>query len=117
MRTVFTRAVKTIDVATPLRLVVSLFDFAFYRMRSRAWAGEEEVALPGAEAHHLYGEAAGVAGYLAWQRGTADEAVRLTEVALARVSGQATWGRFDSLGTIELFRGRVERVHSRHERA
>ncbi|MBV9934407.1 MAG: hypothetical protein JO367_08895, partial [Actinobacteria bacterium] len=115
VRTVFTRAVKTIDVDTALRLVVGLFDFAFHRMRREVgtWA-EEAIALPGATVHHLYGKAAGVAGYLAWQRGATDEALAFTERAVAH---SPSWIAYDSLGTIELFRGRVDRALPAYSRA
>jgi predicted ATPase len=115
IRTVFTRAVKTIDVDTALRIVVALFDFAFYRMRREvgAWA-DEAVALPGAPVHHLYGRAAAVAGYLAWQRGATDDAGSLTDLALAH---SPSWVAYDSLGTIEMFRGRVDRAIPAYTRA
>lgn len=115
IRTVLTRAVQTIDVDTALRVVVALFDFAFYRMRREvgAWA-EEAVALPGAPMHHLYGRVAGVAGYLAWQRGATDDAGRLTDVAIAH---SPSWIAYDSLGTIEMFRGHVDRALPAYTRA
>lgn len=115
IRTVFTRAIKTIDVDTALKVVVALFDFAFFRMRREvgAWA-EEAVALPGAPVHHLYGKAAAVAGYLAWQRGATDDAGSLTDLALAH---SASWVAYDSLGTIEMFRGRVDRAIPAYTRA
>jgi predicted ATPase len=115
LRTVFTRAVKTIDVDTALRLVVALFDFAFHRMRREVgtWA-EEAIALPGAPVHHLYGKAAGVAGYLAWQRGATDDAAGFSELAVAH---SASWVAYDSVGTIELFRGRVDRALPAYTRA
>jgi predicted ATPase/class 3 adenylate cyclase len=115
VRTVFTRAVAAIDVDTALRLVVALFDYAFYRMRRDVghWAAAA-IALPGAEAHPLYGAAAGVAGFLAWERGATDDATRYTDIAFA---GTPNWVAYDSLGTLELFRGRVSRAIGAYESA
>ena len=106
VRSVFFRAVENIDVDTALRIVVALFDYAFYRMRRDVgqWAAEA-IALPGAEAHPLYSAAAGVAGYLAWERGAVDDAARYTDIALA---GTPNWVAFDSFGTLELFGGQLD---------
>jgi hypothetical protein len=88
-----------------MRIVVALFDYAFYRMRGEVghWASSA-IGLPGADAHPLFGDAAAVAGYMAWQRGAADDAARLTSVAIEHGGG---WIAFDARATIDLFAGRV----------
>ena len=104
----FGRAAAAADVDTALRIVVALFDYAFYRMRGDVgqWAAAA-VALPGADAHPLYGRAAAVAGYLAWERGVADDAERFTAIALEHDGGFVA---FDAQATIDLFRRTGRRV-------
>jgi predicted ATPase len=115
IRSVFGRAASADDVDTALRIVVSLFDYAFYRMRGDVgqWAAAA-IALPGADSHPLYGRAAAVAGYLAWERGVADDAERFTAIALEHDGGFVA---FDSQATIDLFAGRVDESIAHFEAA
>jgi predicted ATPase/DNA-binding SARP family transcriptional activator len=105
VRGAFCRAVEGGDVDTALRIVVSLFDYAFFRLRREVgeWA-LDAVELPGAADHPLYAPACGAAGYLAWQRGALDDARRL---AVLGVDSGGGWIAHDALATIELFQGRV----------
>jgi predicted ATPase/DNA-binding SARP family transcriptional activator len=94
------------DVDRCLRLVVSLFDYAFHRIRHEVGAlAEEAVRLPHADRHPLFSQAAATAGYLAWQRGLVREAEE--HLAIALRAGES-WHVRDALGTVALFRGDVD---------
>jgi predicted ATPase/class 3 adenylate cyclase len=113
IRAVVTRALASFDVDTVLRIVVDLFDYAFFRMRREVgpWA-QAGVALPGATEHDLYGPAAAVAGYLAWQRNALDDAERYTMLALKT---RPNWVAWDARATIDLFAGRVSDAITAYE--
>lgn len=106
IRSVVTRAVEELDTDTAVRIVVALFDYAFFRMRREVgpWA-EAAIALPGAADHELYAPTAAVAGYLAWVRGDVATAERLTDLSLA---ARPTWVGWDSRAAIKLFAGDVD---------
>jgi predicted ATPase/DNA-binding SARP family transcriptional activator len=94
------------DVDRCLRLVVSLFDYAFHRIRHEVGVlAEEAVRLPHADRHPRFSEAAATAGYLAWQRGLVREADE--HLAIALRAGES-WHVRDALGTVAVFRGDVD---------
>jgi predicted ATPase/class 3 adenylate cyclase len=115
LRAAFIRAAAEGDIDTCARIVVALFDYAFFRMRREVglWAAET-VSLAGAPEHPLYGLASAVAGYLAWERGALDDAIHHTTVA---VDADATWLAYDALGTIRLFQGRVDDAREAYAKA
>jgi hypothetical protein len=106
LRAMHRRAAAVGDVDTCLRLAVALFDYAFFRMQTEvgAWAAEA-IALPDAQGHPLFSQAAAVAGYLAWERGALDEAVAHAQTAL---DAGRSWLAHDALATVAFFQGRVE---------
>ncbi|MFW6034369.1 MAG: ATP-binding protein, partial [bacterium] len=77
-------AIANVDVDVAMRLSVSLFRYAVWRLRDEVlrWA-EEAVDLAGAETHALWPAACGVAGWGCGLRGQRALALRLAERGLA----------------------------------
>jgi predicted ATPase/class 3 adenylate cyclase len=111
----FAGAVAAEDVDSCLRLILALGEYAFWRMRWEvgAWA-DEALALPGAADHPLYGKAVGTTALLAWERGEVDLAVAYAETAV-EVAGDSR--AYESLGMVELYRGRATEAVEAWERS
>jgi predicted ATPase len=111
----FTRGLTGGDVDTCLRLTVALSEYAFWRMRGDvgAWA-LRAVSMDGAADHPLFSDAAGTAGFLAWQLGDLDQARRWTEVGVAQGDG---WLPAAASAVLAQFVGDLARHDEHSERA
>lgn len=115
IRAAFVAAADDGDVDTCLRMVVALHDYAFFRMRGDVgnWA-VDAVSLDGADEHPAFADAAGSAGYLAWQRGDLTAARRWIDRAEEAGAG---WLANDAAGTVAIFRGDVDHAIERWQAA
>jgi hypothetical protein len=113
--TAFARALADGDVDTCLRFTVALVEFAFWRMRGDigGWV-LQAVAMDGAADHPLFSQAAGAAGFLAWQLGDLEAARRWTERGVA--AGE-TWLATAASAVLAQFVGDLDRHDQFSERA